>query len=171
METKVTSPLAKAVIIALILIVFNLIIQFMNMLDNKGVGSIGIVILIAGIIWSVVTYAKQLSGNVTFGNAFAHGFKVTAAITAIMIIYTFISLKFINPEMRDIAMEKARAQLESQGQSDEQIDKILNMTKKNFVLFAVAGQLLSTIIIGAIASLIGAAVAKKNPQGPFVQQG
>jgi hypothetical protein len=40
-----------------------------------------------------------------------------------------------------------------------------------FTISAVGGSLIVNIIVGAIASLIGAAVAKKNPQGPFNKAG
>ena len=41
------------------------------------------------------------------------------------------------------------------------------MTKKFFLPFALGGAILGTGFLGAIASLIGAAVAKKNPIDPF----
>jgi hypothetical protein len=171
METKVTTPVTKAVIISLILIVFSLAVQFLNLAQNKAVGALQFVILLGGIIWSCTSYAKQMDANVTFGNVFAHGFKVTAAITAIMVLFTIISLKFINPEMRDTALQQARTQLEEKNMSDDQIDQALTFTRKYFVVLTTGGSLFFFLVAGLISSLIGAAVAKKNPQGPFVQQG
>jgi NADH:ubiquinone oxidoreductase subunit 6 (subunit J) len=169
--SKATTPLVKGVIISLILIVFSLAIQFMNLTQNKAVGSLQFVILIAGIIWSCTSFAKQMNANVTFGNVFSHGFKTAAAITAIMVVFTIISLKFINPEMKEIALQQARTQLEERNMADDQIDSALSLTTKYFIPFTVGSMVLFFLIIGLIASLVGAAVAKKNPQGPFVQQG
>src|SRR6266496_2379957 len=133
MEQKVTSPVLKGVIITLLLIVFGLIIYFTGQMANKSISYLQYAILCIGIIWSCTSYAKQLNGNVTFGNVFGHGLKTTAVVAALLAVYTFIAVKFLVP----IAI--------------------------GTILFMFA-------IVGAISSLIGAAVAKKNPQGPFVQQ-
>jgi hypothetical protein len=109
--------------------------------------------------------------NVTFGNVFAHGFKTTSVITVIMIIYTVIALKFLFPEMMDLALDKTREELAKSNMSDEQTEQTVEMTTKFFLPFAIGGILIAFLFIGTIASLIGAAVAKKNPQGPFQQNG
>jgi hypothetical protein len=171
MEKKVTTPAVKGIIIALILIVFSLGIQFLNLSRNKGFSSIQFLILIVGMIWSATLYSKQMNHNVTFGNAFAHAFKTTAAVTAIMVVYTIISIKFVSPETLDIAIQEARTQMEARNMSDEDIDRAINLTKRFFVPFTVGGIILFFLVVGLIGSLIGAAVAKKNPQDPFVQQG
>lgn len=172
MEKKITSPAVKGVIISLILIVFSLIIQFLNLSKNKGLSSLQFIILIVGIIWSGVSFAKQMQGNVSFGNIFTHAFKTAAAVTAIMVVYAIISIKFISPETMDMALQEARTGMEQKNMSDDQIDTALTFTKKFFVPLTAGGILLSFLIMGVIAALISAAVSKKNPpQGPFVQQG
>jgi hypothetical protein len=111
-----------------------------------------------------------MDGNVTFGNVFAHGFKVTAAVAAILSIYTFFAFKFIYPEMIDLSLDEARKNMEAKGNmSSDQVDQSVAMVRKFFIPFAIGGILIGTALIGAIAALIGAGVAKKNPN-PFVQQ-
>lgn len=171
MEKKATSPAVKGVIIALILIVFSLIIQFLNLSRNKGFSSVQFIILIGGIIWSGVSFAKQMQGNVSFGNIFSHAFKTAAAVTAIMVVYAIISIKFISPETMEIALQEARSGMEAKNMSDDQVDQALSFTRKFFVPLTAGGILLSFLIMGVIGSVISAAVAKKNPQTPFVQQG
>src|SRR3954453_11869460 len=171
MEQKVTSPVSKGVIITLLLIVVGLIIYFTNQLGNKSLGYLQYIILIGGIIWSCISYAKQMNGNVTFGNVFSHGFKTTAVVAALLAVYTFIAVKFLFPDMVDKALEIAKKKMESSGNnmSDEQIQQSLDMVRKFFIPFAIGGLLVMFAIIGSISSLIGAAVAKKNPQSPFEQ--
>ncbi len=172
MEKKLTSPAVKGVIISLILIVLSLIIQFLNLTKNRGFSSIQFVILIGGLIWSAISFSKQMNANVTFGNVFTHAFKTAAAVTAIMVVYTIISIKFINPEIVDMALQEARTGMEGKNMSDDQIDRAINFTRKFFVPLTAGGVLLSFLILGVIGALIGAAVSKKNPQqSPFVQQG
>ncbi len=164
METKPTSPAIKGLLISLVLIVFGLVLYFSGLGKQQSVQFLQYVILGGGIIWACIDYAKKLEGNVTFGNTFAHGFKVTAAITAIIAVYTFIALKFIMPEMLDYTLEQARKGMaENKQMNAEQIDQALEMTKKFFIPFAIAGVIVAFLIFGVIFSLIGAAVAKKNP--------
>lgn len=172
MEKKVTSPAVKGVIISLLLIVFSLIIQFLDLTKNRGFSSIQFIILIGGLIWSAISFSKQMNANVTFGNLFTHAFKTAAAVTAIMVVYTIISIKFISPESIDIALQEARNGMEGKNMSDDQIDQALDFTRKFFVPLAAGGVLLSFLIMGVIGAIIGAAVSKKNSkQGPFLQQG
>ena len=171
METKVTTPVVKGLIISLILIVFGLVLYFTDQYMNKTLSYIQYAIILGGIIWGCTTYSNQLNNNVTFGNLFAHGFKITAVFTVILVVYTILSLKVLFPEMADKILEQTTAELEKQNMSEEQIDQAMSITKKFFVPFAIGGVLVGYMFIGAISSLLGAAIAKKNPQDPFVQQG
>lgn len=172
MEKKLTSPAVKGIIISLFLIVFSLIIQFLHLTKNRSLSSIQFIIFIGGIIWSAISFSKQMNSNVTFGNLFAHAFKTAAAVTAIMVIYTIISIKFISPEIIDIALQEARTGMEEKNMSDDQIDTAINFTRKFFVPMTTGAALLSYLLMGVIGALIGAAVAKKNPsQTPFAHQG
>ena len=117
-------------------------------------------------------FAKQKEGNVTFGHVFAHGFKTTAAIIVIMVICTVISTTFLFPDIIEKIMEQSKVEMEKGGKlTDEQITQSMEMVKKFFIPFAIGGIILMFGIIGAIGSLIGAGVAKKNPNyTPLDQQ-
>jgi hypothetical protein len=43
------------------------------------------------------------------------------------------------------------------------MDKAIEISRKFFTTFLIAGTLVGYLIFGAIASLIGAAITKKNP--------
>ena len=170
MQQKIVTPVQKGIIITLILIVLGLIIYFTNQIENKALSYIQYPILLGGIIWSCTYYAKQMNGNVTFGNVFAHGFKTTAFVAALLAVYTFIAVKFLFPDIVDKSLAMAKKEMEEKGTlSDEQMEQALSMVRNFFVPFAIGGILVMFAIIGAISSLIGAAVAKKNPKDPFAQ--
>ena len=118
-----------------------------------------------------MNYAKQMNGNVSFGNVFAHGFKTTAAMIAIFSVYTFISSKYIFPEMIDKLIEKATKEMEAKGNAtDEQINAGLSILRKFFIPISSGTIMLTFSLLGAIASAIGASIAKKNPNPtPFDQ--
>ena len=98
---------------------------------------------------------------------FAHGFKTTAVVIVITSIYTFLSIKLLFPDMVDKIMAISRKQMEKNPQlTDEMIEQAITMTKKFFLPFAIGGGIIANGFIGAIGSLIGAGIAKKNPN-PF----
>lgn len=169
MENKPTAPWLIALITSLVLIVFSILTYVTDQLTNKYISWIFNAIIIVTIIWACINYAKQMNGDVTFGNIFGFGFKIAAGIAAIMCVYTFISVKFIYPEIVEKTIDIARAEMEKKPEiSTEQIDTFVNMMRKSFLLFAVIGYLFNTAFWGAIASLIGAALARKNPpKSPF----
>ncbi len=75
------------------------------------------------------------------------------------------------PEFKDKIIEAAREGMEKQGKmSDDQIDQGMQMFEKNFILFSSGGALFMYLILGCIASLIGAGITKKQPRNPFDQQ-
>ncbi|HVX26250.1 MAG TPA: DUF4199 domain-containing protein [Parafilimonas sp.] len=170
METKVTTPQVKGIIISLILIVYGLIIYFVDGMQHPALAYVQYALFLAGIIWACVSYSKQLDANVTYGNLFAHGFKTSAVITVIVLIYTVLAFNVLFPDMVDKSIEMSRQKLEASGKlSDSQIDQQLTMMKDHFTLFAVVGVIIGFAVLGLISSLIGAAVAKKNPKDPFNQ--
>ncbi len=170
METKVTTPQVKGIIISLILIVYGLIIYFVDGMQHPALAYVQYALFLAGIIWACVSYSKQLDANVTYGNLFAHGFKTSAVITVIVLIYTVLAFNVLFPDMVDKSIEMSRQKLEASGKlSDRQIDQQLTMMKDHFTLFAVVGVIIGFAVLGLISSLIGAAVAKKNPKDPFNQ--
>ena len=68
----------------------------------------------------------------------------------------------------DKIVEIARKKMaENPQMTDEMIEQALGMTKKFLFPFAIGGAIIGTAIMGVIASLIGAGIAKKNPVDPF----
>lgn len=163
MEQTVTPTSTKGILIGLILVILALVTYFLDLKVNGPLQWVGYAIFIGGIIWSVMSFGKQVNHNATFGNYFAHGFKVAALVTAIMIIYVIIFVVLF-PEFKEKAIVEARRSMQSKGNiTEEQINAGLEMTKKFFMVFLVGGTLIGYLFFGTIASLIGAAVTKKDP--------
>lgn len=171
METKIVQPWMKGLILSLITITFSIALYLTDQWQNKALGYVSYAIVLGGIIWSCIYYAKQMNGNVTFGNVFAHGFKVTATLIVITVVYTFLSVKVIFPEMTDKIIEVAAKEMEkNKNLTDDQIKSELEMTRKFMMPFMIGGIILGYGIFGAISSAIGAGIAKKNPNPtPFAQ--
>ncbi len=170
MEQKPISPLLKGVIISLLLITVSLVAYFTGQDTASWNRWLSNLLLLGGIIWSCISYGKQLNNNVTFGNVFAHGFKVSSIVTLISILFTLIFF-LVFPEIKEKALDLARIEMEKSGNmSDEQIEQGIGLTRKFFYVFTIGVLIFAYMIVGTIASLIGAAVTKKQPRPPFENQ-
>lgn len=158
-----TSTITKGLIIALIMIAVSIGIYFSGMDMNGPVKWLTYCILVIGIIVSIMQYGKQVDYNASFGNYFGHGFKIAATVTVIMIIYIVVFV-LLFPEMKEKALDEASKAMSKQDMPDDQKATAMEMIKKSFMLIMIGGTLLWNIILGLIASLIGAAVTKKNPR-------
>ena len=163
MEQTITPVSTKGIVIALLLIIFSLATYFLDIDTNGPFKWVGMIIFLIGIVWSVMAYGKQLNYNGTFGNYFAHGFKVSALVTAIMIIFMVVFI-IMFPDFKEKAMDQARkAMVEQNKLTEEQISQALQISRKFFTVFLIGGTLLGYLIFGVIAALVGAALTKKQP--------
>ncbi len=168
MENKITTHIFKGLILSAVSIVFSVIMYVFNLYEYGWLSWVNLILIMGGIIYGNILFANQSNNNVTFGNIFAHGFKITAVIIVITTVYTLLAFKVLFPDMIDIVLEIQRKKmLENPKLTDEMIEQAINLSKKFFVPFAIGGTILGTGFTGAIASLLGAAFAKKNPIDPF----
>ena len=167
MENQITTHIVKGLILSVISIVFSIVIYVFNLYEMSALSFVNYAIFIGGLVYGAVLYSNQNGHNVTFGNLFAHGFKTTAVVIVITSVYTVLAFKVLFPDMLDKVLEISRKKmLENPKMTDEMIEQAMTMTKKFFIPFALGGAIIGTGFIGAIGSLLGAAVAKKNPN-PF----
>jgi hypothetical protein len=134
-------------------------------------GWVSYAILIVGIMYFVQAFGKANNYHLTFGNLFAYGFK-SAAFSALIVITFSVIFNLIFPEFKEKIFETARQNMEAAGKyTDDQINTGMEVTRKFFMVFIIAGSLFFFAIFGAIGSLIGAAITKKNvSDSPFENQ-
>ena len=167
MEKKPTSSSVIGLIISAVLIVISLAVYFLDLFTEQWIQYVGLVVLFGAIIWAVINNGQERKNNVTFGNLFSFGFKVTAVVIVIIVLYTLLS-GYIFPDMKEKIIESARTRALSNPKADPtQIKTGMDIFEKNYTLFLVIGVVFWYLILGVIASLIGAAVAKKTPASPF----
>ena len=169
MERKPINHFVAGIIIAAIIVIYSMALQFMGLGQNKSLGWLAYLLVIVGLIIFISQYAKAKDYNVTFGNLFSYGFKATA-IASLIVVVCLLVFFLAFPEYKDKIMVSIRQGMEDQGKmSDSQIDSAVSMVEKNFLLFTVGGALFMYLIVGCIGSLIGAAVTKKKPFNPLDQ--
>ena len=169
-ENKIMSPQTKGLLISLIVIILHIAGYFTGLgLSTTWYSWVVNLVLLASIIFACVHFANQKEGFVTFGNVFLHGFKLSAVITIIMLVYTILALTVLFPDMKEKIFEMQQAQMEKSGLDDDKLEQAMTMMKKYFMIFLVLGVIFGTLIWGSIASLVGAAVAKKKKFNPLDQ--
>ncbi len=142
--------------------------QLMDIYD-KWVQWVTMGIYFAALIWSCIFFSQQMNAEVSFGQVFSHGFK-TAAIVTLISIASFVITYFLFPEIKEKAMEMARQEMaKDERLTQEMIDQAISWTDKFYLVFGIIGSLFGFALTGAIASLIGAAIAKKNPSNNMPQ--
>lgn len=171
MEKKITSHITIGLILALVLIVVDVIASVAGFKFENWFKWLPTLFFCGAIIWACIKYANQMDNNVTFGNVFGHGFKTSAVFACIMVLYTILSVFIIFPEQIEQVLTVTRKQLEDKGNiPDSAVEQALSFTKRLYIPFAIIGVVIGSLLVGAIASLIGSAIAKKNPPSPFQQQ-
>ncbi len=171
MENKISTHITKGIIISLILIVLDIIGHLTGLIFEQWFGYSVLVIAVCLFIWPPLQYGKELNNNVTFGNLFSHGFKTAAVFACIMFVFTIISIYLLFPDFVDELIQK---QMEKAAASGKDIpapsEEGMQMAKKITRIVMLAGGVIGNLLVGTIGSLIGAAIAKKNPQDPFGNQ-
>jgi hypothetical protein len=159
-----TSTITKGLIISLVSIAVSLAVYFSGVDLNSPVRWLSYCILLAGVIISIIQYGKQIDHNATFGNYFAHGFKISATVAVFMIIYIVVFVMLF-PEFKEKGLEEARKSMDQNDKiSEDQKIQAIETTKKLFMVLVIGATLIYNLVMGAIGALIGAAVTKKNPR-------
>jgi hypothetical protein len=170
-ENKIISPQIKGLLISLFIIIISIAGYYTELSFQNWFGWVVNAIFFIAIIFACVHFAKQKDGYVTFANVFLHGFKVTAVITICLLVYTLLAMTVLFPEMKEKIFEMQQQQMEKRDMDSDQIEAGMNFMRKNFMWMMVLFLIFGNLVIGCIASLIGAAVAKKKPINPLQHPG
>ena len=163
MEKKPVSNIIKGLIIAAILIALDLLSSASFLKTATWYAYVPTVVLVLACMLNVIHYCSELNGNVKFGDAFAFGFKTAAIVALVMVLYTFVSLKYIRPDVKGQVYEQALKAL--QQQPNVMPEEAKNQAKSyadNYIMTSVSLALMSTLVVSAVGSVIGAALAKRN---------
>ena len=170
MEKKPASHVVCGVILGLISIVLFLVYYFTGLAFQNGAMSwLPTLITVALMIYFIVQYSNAHGNNVTYGSLFGYGFRITIIMSLIVVASTALML-YIFPDYKEKIIEQASNRMNGQANmTEDQKDVAIKMVDKFFTISVIGGSLFINILVGIVASLIGAAIAKKNPVSPFNQ--
>lgn len=168
-EQKPISHIIAGLMIAGVLIIFSMALYFAGIQQGGIYQVIQLLMIGVGLIVFINMHGNAHKNQVRFGNLFSYGFKTTAVLTLIMVIFS-VAFFLLFPDIKEKIFESTREQMEKRGNmTQEEIEKGLEMWRNMFWVFTIGGTLLVYALIGAIASAIGAAITKKKPISPLDQ--
>lgn len=148
-------------ITALILCVLFVVQWFAKIpFDNLAFKLLPTVIFVLAIILGAVNFSKINDADVTFGEIFGNGFKTTAVITVIFALF-FVVFLLLFPAYKEAILDFSMSKNMGKA-TPEEIARGREMAEKFFMVGGVAGIVFINLLTGVIASLIGAAIAKKK---------
>jgi len=170
METPTTLPVQNATKVAtkwaliytLTAIVITYACQFLNVDPTSPIKYSTYVPFIAFLFLAQKEYRDQIGGYISFGDGFSAGFRYSVFAGLLLAVFSYLYLTILSPEVWAKVLETTRAQLETKNMDSSQIDKAMEITQKWGPLIGAFGAAIAYAIFGAIISLIGAAIFKKE---------
>ncbi|MGX5816757.1 DUF4199 family protein [Chitinophaga lutea] len=130
-------------------------------LTNKLLGWMPTVIVVVAVVAGCINFSKINDADVSFGEVFGNGFRTTAIITVVCIVF-FAIFNLLVPEFKEQIIQAQLEAAAQKGANMEQMEQNMEMTRNYFMVFMIAGSLFMYVITGTLASLLGAAIAKKK---------
>jgi hypothetical protein len=118
------------------------------------------ILLLAAVVGSVLDYRKK-SGDASFSNLFANGFRTTAVIAVLLAIFVGVYIAF-GPGVKEKFMAEAAASAAKEGYPQEVLKDAQETMRKMLVPMTRAGVVISILITGAIFSALSALILKKQ---------
>jgi hypothetical protein len=139
-----------------LMILFSLAIYYYHGNFETGLQYLTYLLYMAAVIYGQYLFFKNASTPLHFKNFFAEGFRIFIIITLLMVVFTIIFLK-MNPNIRADMAEQYRADLIKSGnRTPEQIISEVEGSKSKFITFFTSLAIFGYLMIGGLASLIGA---------------
>ena len=137
----------------------------MHYQQSQEAGIVGIIIMIAILIYAFIQFKKLNEGYLSLSEALKIGLGISLVAALIGVVYTYILTEFLDPGMMDKALdfqiEKIR--MENPEITSDQIAGKREMQEKfSSPLIRSDFQIIGSLFIGFIISLIGGLIIKKS---------
>ncbi len=152
-----------------VLILYTLVIDLLNA-QFSTLNSIAMIVLeFLGLFYAMYTYRKEYRGNtISYGQAFAFGTLVALVLSLILVVFNFIYIKWINPDMVQMTRDMMEQKLLEKGASEEMIEKQMQlMDRFKSPVIQLVGGFLGNLFTFSVMNLIIAGFVKREPADPF----
>ncbi|WP_201982490.1 DUF4199 domain-containing protein [Hymenobacter rubidus] len=155
--TTTSVGLRYGLLTGLVNVIFSFAL-FATQTDQSPVRWLGLSILVGGMVLAHNAYKQANAGFMDYSEGLGIGAIMSVISGTLSTAFSFIYMKFVDPDYMGRIMETARAKMEAKGNlTDEQIDQAMAMMQKFstvgwMVLFGVLGSLLFGFLIALVVS-------------------
>ena len=150
-------------ITAMIMIIYGLILHFAGLSGNQSLSYVNYLFLVVCIYLAQKSFKDEGDGFMGYGQGLGIGSLTTLIGGAISMVFSYLYVKFVDDSIIQIAMDTQYEKLVEKGMSEDQIDKVMDMSSAFMapeVMFPIA--FVFMMFIGFIISLIVSAITKNN---------
>jgi hypothetical protein len=158
--TKIATKWALINLFAQIVVTYG--IQLLNMDMNSPIKYLGYVIMIACLLMTQKEFRDELGGFMTFGEGFSAGFRFSVFAGLLVAVFIYLYLAILSPDVFEKSLATSQSTMVDKGMSSEQIEKGMSIARKYGPIFGAFGVAVVYAIFGAVISLIGASIFKKE---------
>lgn len=167
MEKKPTSATVMGLLVGLVLVVLKLVTYFTEAYVEPWSLWAFIIVNFLAILVCVLLHANENQYRDSFGGLFGFGFKASAAAIIVMIAYVIMEgIIFPDVKTRFLEVQRAAAYNTPEASANrEAIEQGFGMLEKNYTFMMTLGTVFWMLVAGALGSLLGAAMCRKNMPG------
>lgn len=156
---KKITPLYKGLITGIALLAISLFFYLVQPSVNSAIQSAIIYgVYAAGILWTLIDYARSEAYTGKFGDLFGQGFRCFIVVTLIMVVFIGFYFK-LHPEFAEESASAYRKYLiEDKNTLPADINTKVAEHKKQFNTVVVSGSILGYLISGVVFTVGGAAL-------------
>jgi len=150
-------------ILGIISIILFLTLYFGGLMGESWAGLLNALFTIVIIYLAHKEFKDQGNSYMSYGQGLGMGTLTSAISGVVSSLFTYVYIKFINPDYVVELLDLSIAKMEAQGQGDAQIDAAMGFMEKLMTPEIMLGTgLVSAIFFGFIISLIVSAFTKNN---------
>ena len=155
---KNLSATYKGVITGVLMIVLSLILFYIFKLPINGKSQyVILLVFIAGVLWSLISYKLIETSALRFKNYFSEGFKTFIVVALFMAVFTFIFYKLNTQIMENGIQENNLLLLKDGNKTPTEIKENADKLRDIFMPMMLAINTIKYLLLGSLVSVIAAA--------------
>lgn len=145
-------------ITGMIMLIYTLMLYMTDMFMNKTLAYLSFLILIGGIVMAYREYKTRNQGFMSYGKGLSLAILLSVIAGLMVSVFQYLYMKFIDDTIMKKVMDNQLEEYEKSGMSEEQIDRVVEMSEKWAIpeMVLVSGPL-SYLIAGLLIGLVVAA--------------
>jgi hypothetical protein len=159
-----------AAIYAVTVIVLTYLWQILNVDPTSPVKYISYLPFIAFLLLAQQEFKVQLGGFMSYGQGFVAGLLYAVFAGLLIGVFLYIYFSFLDHHAFEKILSAQRDAMQAKTNDSAVVDKTMHFMDNYGIIITALGTMISTPIMGAIVSLIGAAIIKKEPTLADIEQ-